>query len=114
MLVDDPVVVSLLAGEEVLDRCTLRWRNEVERSVLVTAVAVLALDLGADSVLARGAGSGAAVVTGHGLRGPAALTRLLAPLRELLPPNAGFRPLAAEVAAARRNLGGGVVPQPGS
>lgn len=118
-----PVVVTVLSGRQVLARCTLAWRNEIERSVLVTAVAVVALHLGADAVEARRAGSpsrpavpagpdgkaGAdevAVVNGSGVEGASFLAGLLAPLGPLLPPNAGFRPLAAEVAAAWCNLAG--------
>lgn len=113
MPVEHPVAVSVRSGGEVVARCTLAWSNDVERAVLVMAVAVVALDLGADSVEARregdeddpgGTGGQVAVVTGHGIDGPAPLARLLSPLRDLLPPNAGFRPLAAEVDAARRNL----------
>lgn len=107
-----PVLVSVLAGGREVASFALAWANEVERGVLVTAVAVVALDLGADAVAATrpGAGDGVAVVTGHGVAGPAGLADLLEPLRPLLPPNEGFRPLAAEVLAARRNLEPAAVP----
>lgn len=101
-----PVLVSLLAGGRELASFTLAWRSEVERGVLLTAVAVVALDLGADAVAATrpGAADEVAVATGHGVVGPDGLAELLDPVRRLLPPNEGFRPLAAEVLAARHNL----------
>lgn len=109
--------MSVLAGDREVASFTLTWRNAVERDVLVTAVAVVALDAGADTVVATGpaaSGSaaspatatdaGVAVVTGWGASGPAPLVALLSPVRAVLPPNRGFRPLAAEVDAAHRNL----------
>lgn len=107
-----PVVVSVLVGSEVRGSFALRWTNDVERGVLVTALGVVALDAGADSVVAARSGGGdhrvdqVAVVTGRGVTGPPSLVELVAPLQGLLPPNPGFRPLAVEVAAARRNLDG--------
>lgn len=107
-------MVSVLSADEVVATCTLSWHNDIEQAVLMMAVAVLALDLGADAVEARRSGDdGVALVTGRACCGPATLTELLAPLRDLLPPNAGFRPLAVEVAAARRNLAA-AAPSPGT
>ena len=101
-----PVVVSVLARGHELASFTLAWRNEVERGVLVTALAVVALDLGADAVAATrpGVAEEVAVATGYGMVGPGPLAELLEPLRRILPPNEGFRPLIAEVRAARQNL----------
>lgn len=107
-----PIVVSVLVAGEARASFALRWTNDVERAVLVTALGVLALDAGADAVAAvhppgePGEVAAVAVVTGQGVSGPAALADLVAPLQRVLPPNPGFRPLAVEVAAAQRNLAG--------